>query len=240
MANEVIPYQQAAWDTEYRLKGRLWGNSPLEETAAAGTGIFLDLGCGDGKNLRRTRNPETNRIGLDFSREALLLCRKDPLLSDVLFICADARYLPLKNKVIDSADAHHLLGHLEKQDRDMVAREISRILQPLGRLVVTVFGRGDVRYGKGEEIEPGSFMKGTGILVHFFTQDELVSLFTGLTCTSDEMRTWPMQIQGKQVHRELLVIQFIKPEWSYERDTVIHRSSSALMMNKPRELNYTR
>ncbi|MDD1725077.1 MAG: class I SAM-dependent methyltransferase [Methanospirillum sp.] len=194
------------------MKGRLWGNSPLEETAGTGEGVFLDLGCGDGKNLRRALTPGKFLIGIDFSLEAILLCKKDPCLLDILFICADARYLPLKNQVADSADAHHLIGHLEKQDRDRVAGEISRVLCPKGRLVVTVFGREDLRYGKGNEIEPGTFMKGTGILVHFFTHDELVSLFTCLICISGVMRTWQMQVRGKQVHRALYVMQYIKPE----------------------------
>ena len=44
--------QRQAWDTEYQVKGTLWGNSPLEPTTQINQGIFLDLGCGNGKNFR--------------------------------------------------------------------------------------------------------------------------------------------------------------------------------------------
>ena len=44
--------QQKAWDTRYRVKGRQWGNAPCEFSGTGTSGIILELGIGDGKNIR--------------------------------------------------------------------------------------------------------------------------------------------------------------------------------------------
>lgn len=205
-----IPDQQTAWDLEYSLKKEIWGLSPLEETAYTGTGVFLDLGCGNGKNLKRTGQGRSQIIGLDFSREALLLCRRNPDLSGIDLVCADTRFLPFKEGRIHELDVHHLISHLAEDDRIRAAQEIKRVLTPDGEVVITVFGTGDLRYGKGTEIKPGTFVKGTGILTHFFTERELSDLFSPFQCISAQILEWPMRVRANIYMRQLLVSRFKK------------------------------
>jgi len=47
-------------------------------------------------------------------------------------------------------------------------------------LYLEVFGRGDLRYGEGVQTEPSSFIRGNGILTHYFAEDELLQLFGDL------------------------------------------------------------
>ena len=206
----TIPDQQAAWDLEYNLKKGIWGLSPLEETAYTGTGVFLDLGCGNGKNLKRTFQGRNHIIGLDFSREALLLSRRNPDLSGIDFVCADTRFLPFKEGTIKELDVHHLISHLTTDDRIRTAQEIIRVLTPDGEVVITVFGTGDIRYGTGTEVEPGTFVKGTGIMTHFFTQGEITDLFSPFQCISVKIQEWPLRVRRNIYMRQLLVSRFKK------------------------------
>lgn len=206
----IIPDQQAVWDLEYNLKKEIWGLSPREETAYTGTGVFLDLGCGNGKNLKRTGQSSKCTIGVDFSREALLLCRKNPDLTGIFLICADARFLPFKEGTISELDVHHLISHLPADDRISAAQEINRVLTPGGDMVITVFGTGDIRHGKGKEVEPGTFVKGTGVMTHFFKQGEISYLFSSFQCLSAQVREWPMRVRAKIYMRQLLVSRFKK------------------------------
>jgi len=207
--SDLLIQQQKIWDNEYRTKGRLWGKVPFEPTAGSNKGIFLDLGCGDGKNLRRGETG-TMRIGLDFSMHALRLCRKNPDLCDVTCLCADVRHLPIKNNAIQSIDAHHILGHLLSPDRYLCSNEINRILSPGGEVLITVFGSEDLRYGHGNEVEPGTFMKGTGIITHYFSSDEINKIFLDMDQVSLEPCSWIMKVKGNEYVRSTWVVTYKK------------------------------
>ncbi|PWR74939.1 class I SAM-dependent methyltransferase [Methanospirillum stamsii] len=202
--------QQEVWDNEYRKKGRLWGNVPLEETAYKMGGIFLDLGCGDGKNLRRITTEDNIRIGLDFSSEALSLCRNNPELNDVSFICSNALNLPFKKNSVQYVDAHHILSHLLLDERIQVAKEISAILSPGGRIMVTVFGKEDFRYGAGITVEPDTFLKGNGIITHYFSPEEFHSLFPELIFYSQKKYSWSMKVKGTDHQRCVWTVVYTK------------------------------
>jgi ubiquinone/menaquinone biosynthesis C-methylase UbiE len=156
---DTIFNQRQAWDAEYEAKGPLWGNIPLEPTTPNKQGLFVDLGCGNGKNLLKYHHDAT-KIGLDFSMQALYLCRKRNELSDVTLICADVKSLPFQDSCIHHIDAHHLLGHLLLQERMHAAQEISRCTHSRRcDLVVTVFATKDFRYRCGREVEDRTFME---------------------------------------------------------------------------------
>jgi len=205
-----IDDQRQIWEREYRRKGKIWGNVPCEATVDDGTGIFIDLGCGDGKNLRRISGSKNLRIGLDFSMQSLRISRRDPVLEGVCFVCADALSLPFRDNVIDNADAHHVLGHLKVSDRSHAAAEVYRVLRPGGRLLITVSGRNDFRSQKGREIEPGTFIKGDGIITHFFTREELYTFSPDLSSIYINEFAWTMRIHGVKHQRITFVALYEK------------------------------
>ncbi|MDD3573929.1 MAG: class I SAM-dependent methyltransferase [Methanospirillum sp.] len=203
--------QRRAWDNEYRNKGKLWGKIPLESTTQTKSGIFLDMGCGDGKNLRNA-SMAASRIGFDFSMQALRLCRTRSELSDVFFVCADARYLPFKNSCIHNIDAHHVLGHLLYHDRIQVVNEITRILKPGGELLVTIFGTEDFRSETGVKIEDGTYLRGNGIITHYFSEMKIQILFPNLILLSTEPCRWFMHVKNQQLPRFVWVLKYAKPQ----------------------------
>lgn len=98
----------------------------VEEAMAGRRGTVVDVGCGNGRYLRRLRTRgELRVVGVDISPEILT-----PLSSPVL--CADAASLPLPEQSAEAVLAMHMLYHLP--DVPTGVRELARIVRPGGLL----------------------------------------------------------------------------------------------------------
>ena len=68
--------QQDVWDSFYRSNGRAWrGNCRMPDPLGGG-GDALDLGCGSGKSVSTLIDMGYRAVGLDFSEEAVSMCRE--------------------------------------------------------------------------------------------------------------------------------------------------------------------
>ncbi len=174
--------ERQAWERLYSKRGLQYGGSgelgllaPLLKPGM----LALDAGCGDGKTTEiLARSCEA--VGCDFSREALkgLRDQRDPEMKVNLVQC-NLLHLPFEPEKFDAITCVHALSHLRLKDREAAAAGLARALRPGGHLFVEVFGRGDIRYGEGEEVEAGSFLRGNGIMTHYFQEEEVAGLFPG-------------------------------------------------------------
>lgn len=198
-----------AWDEDYRSRGRLWGGGAKNLPDLPAGCRVLELGCGDGKTLAAMRERGWRATGLDISREALRLCRSSSG-AEVNLILADAGRLPFRSKSFDAAFAFHVIGHLPEAERKTAACEAARVLYPGGRLFFREFGAEDMRAGRGEEVEPGTFRRGGGVITHYFTEEEVASLFCGLTALAMQTRRWKMRVKGEDLWRCEVEAVFLK------------------------------
>ncbi|HJJ98285.1 MAG TPA: class I SAM-dependent methyltransferase, partial [Methanocorpusculum sp.] len=101
----------------------------------------------------------------------------------------------------DAVFCWHVLGHLPATVWPTAASEMRRVLRPSGKMFLKGFSRNDMRCGKGREVEPYSYLRGDGIVTHYFTDTELREVFgTGeLTRVS-----WKMRVRGTDYLREEL------------------------------------
>nr|WP_319540538.1 class I SAM-dependent methyltransferase [uncultured Methanospirillum sp.] len=203
--------QQYAWDRRYSEKGRQWGNAPTEFSHTSSCGTILELGVGDGKNLRVRGNRDAFFIGLDFSPAALCICRSDPQLAGVHLLLGDACYIPLRSSSVDLVYAHHILGHLSSLLQPLLIEEVFRVLKPRGMLALTVFASGDMREGKGEEVEASTYIRGDGIITRYFTPEEISHLGRFIVHTINR-EEWPFPVRGKKYVRAVLTALLEKPE----------------------------
>ena len=116
---------------------------------------------------------------VDFSHNALQLCREQFTGDNISFIEADVCDLPFEDESFDAVCAIHILEHLSEKNRIQAQNEIYRVLKSEGLLAVRVFSIDDMRFGKGTEIEKNTFARGNGIYYHYFTNTELEMLFSG-------------------------------------------------------------
>ena len=203
---------QNPWDDDYQRRGRLWGGSAASLPCLPHSSRILELGCGDGKTVASLLKNGCSVTAVDFSSRAASLCQSVCTDTDrVRILIADIRQTPFRNDSFDVVIASHITGHLSLSGRLHLASEVLRLLTPGGVLCFRDFLTGDFRYGKGKETEPGTFLRENGISTHYFTCEEVRSLFTGLTVRSFEQHQWEMQVRGQVLPRAEIVVEFIKP-----------------------------
>ncbi len=196
-----------AWDKDYASRGRLWGGGVKDLPVLPEGSSVLELGCGDGKTLCALPG-RCRAVGLDISPQALLLARH--VRADAHFILADASRLPFREKSFDAVFAFHVAGHLLASGRRALAAEAARVLVPGGRLFFRDFCDQDTRAGQGVVVEPGTFRRGSGILTHYFKEDEVKELFCGLRLASIGTHCWKMRVKGDYHLRAEVAAVFFK------------------------------
>jgi SAM-dependent methyltransferase len=149
-------------------------------------------------------------IGVDFSREALRLCRSRTEFGTVRFVAADARCLPFRDGTFSLVLMLHLAGHATAPGRETLAREAIRVLMPGGSLYFAGFAQGDMRAGKGVEVEPDTFRRNDGTITHYFTEDEVKALFAPLNPVRVEIRKWELRVRGVSHPRAEINARFTK------------------------------
>jgi SAM-dependent methyltransferase len=169
-----------AWQRLYSKRGLQYGGSSelaMLKPFLKRDSLVLDAGCGDGKVTEAiARRSEV--VGCDFSREALRKLRSQRDADHwVDLVECDIAGLPFAPEKFDVVSCVHTLSHLSGAERSRAAKHIIGVVRRGGHVFVEAFGRGDLRYGEGEEVEPYSFRRGNGITTHYFQEGEIPSLF---------------------------------------------------------------
>ena len=185
------------WQTDYELRGPRWGGASYLLPEIPETALILETGCGNGKTLS-SLGP--NATGIDISPAAVKLAGSSALVGDI-------RSLPFKKDSFDIIFCWHVLGHFPEVGRKTAADELLRVLKPGGVLYFKDFSRNDCRYGKGTEVEPSSFLRGDGVVTHYFEPEEPLSLFGPSVISS---ASWNLRIKGVNYLREEILLSHKK------------------------------
>lgn len=204
----IVSSYHKAWDRDYASRGRVWAGGVKDLPRLPACSRVLELGCGDGKTLA-AMPCGWEKVALDVSPQALLLASRAG--TDASFILADASSLPLANERFDAVFVFHVAGHLLAKRRAALAREALRVLRPRGRLFFRDFSSFDMRAGKGEMVEPGTYLRKNGIITHFFDEDEAKGLFSGLMPEAVTTHRWRLQVRGEVMQRAEVQAVFLKP-----------------------------
>jgi ubiquinone/menaquinone biosynthesis C-methylase UbiE len=181
-----------AWQKLYSKHGIQYGGTgdlgALDQVLKPGM-IVLDAGCGDGKTTEILAK-KAEVVGCDFSREALISLQQQrgrEIQADL--VECELGFLPFADEKFNAITCVHSLSHMREIERSRAANEILRSLQPGGYVFVEAFDHDDFRYGKGEEIERASFLRGNGIMTHYFEKGEVQQLFDGMELVSETQAT---------------------------------------------------
>lgn len=177
-----------AWQKLYSKHGIQYGGTGdiglLEPILKPGT-MVLDAGCGDGKTTEILAK-KAEVVGCDFSREALVsLQHQRGQEMQVNLVECELGNLPFADEKFNVITCVHSLSHMREDDRSRAAKEIMRSLLPAGYVLVEAFDLDDFRYGKGEEVEKASFLRGNGIMTHYFEKGEVGMLFDGMESVAE-------------------------------------------------------
>lgn len=185
------------WDTDYTLRGNRWGGAVAElPPLPAGTRV-LECGCGNGKTLAAMTARGWNAVGIDISPTAVSLVHT----RNCTAVCGDLTALPFLDCSFDAVFCWHVLGHLSASLWQGAAAEMRRVLVPTGSIFFKGFSRSDMRCGKGREVAPYSYLRGDGIVTHYFADAELHEVFGA----GELIRvSWNMRVRGTELLREEL------------------------------------
>ncbi len=201
------------WDREYSQKGTLWHGPAHLDFELPEKARVLELGCGNGKTLSGILKTNCKVTAIDSSQKAVELCKKMAERlgrADAEILIADACCLPFKGPSFEIVLAFHILEHLLEEDRAKAVAEIKRVLAPGGRVFIRVFSVGDMRFGKGKEIEPNTFVRGNKLAYHYFTGQELESLFSGFKKKESRLLSREVRYEKKTFTRERIQAIFEK------------------------------
>lgn len=204
---DIRPSHRDAWNLRYRGSRRQWGNARAWPPSIPKDGLILELGIGDGKNLRSRPDTSSLYVGMDFSSEAIRACTNDREMADVRLVIADACSIPFQDNTFSIIFAHHILGHIPSGLQVCTLDEVWRTLTPSGFVILTVFGTGDMREGSGTEIEPSTYLRGDGIITRYFSEDMIRNLCYRFTIHKMSRTEWTYSIRGVRYPRsEISVI----------------------------------
>ncbi len=135
MRTRKLKYSQTKkWERAcIKTRRNLWlRKRRLENFGIKKTNRILDLGCGDGLDIKILRSMDiTNIVGVDISKELLSSAKKaNP---GIKFYLASAERLPFKNQEFDVVLADSVFHHLYNHPRAL--EEIRRILVRRGKLL---------------------------------------------------------------------------------------------------------
>jgi ubiquinone/menaquinone biosynthesis C-methylase UbiE len=105
--------------------------------------IILDIGCHEGMmDLEFSKFTKNKTIGLDISYESITLAlqnSKAKNIQNLEFIVSDARFLPIKDDVIDWIICNHMIDYLD--DKKSVLIEFKRTLNDDGFIYLSVINK---------------------------------------------------------------------------------------------------
>jgi len=172
--------QKEIWDEFYKANDRPWrGISDLDVLPFPAAGHILEIGCGNGKTIGALRERGYKITGVDFSQAAIDSCKRQ-FNEDVDLQVASVDSLPFEDQVFDGVIVFHVLEHLEVDELPRAVSESSRVLKHGCHMLVKVFSSDDMRSDKGRRIDDRTTVRGNGIRYHYFTEDELRSLYPAM------------------------------------------------------------
>jgi ubiquinone/menaquinone biosynthesis C-methylase UbiE len=104
----------------------------LDRVSLGSNQRLLEVGCGEGGNLRLMEPASKGAVGVDFSHAKVRWARRH--IAGTQFVCADAGRLPFPNESFDVVLCRDVLHHVT--DKAGVLDEMIRVCRAFGRIVI--------------------------------------------------------------------------------------------------------
>jgi tRNA (uracil-5-)-methyltransferase TRM9 len=140
-------------------------------------GKILDIGCGNGRNLKPFLEKGFECTGIDSSKELIKIAKEQ--VPGAKLIAANATKLPFPDETFDYVISLAVLHHLKPKYHEKALSEIKRVLKPEGIAAIAVWNKLQKRFifGKKERMVPWKLPKQTiERYYYFFTYWELKKL----------------------------------------------------------------
>jgi len=208
------------WDELFQDESFRWREPHQRVVAFArdlrtrGAQRLLDLGCGTGRHVVYLAREGFTVCGTDISPRGLELARawlRDEGLEADLQLC-DMTVIPYPDGYFDGIVSTYVIHHNLLEDIRRCVAEIHRALAPGGRALLIVQSTRSYSYGRGQPLEPDTFLReggaDSGIPHHYFDVAGLVDLLDQFDRIEIEELAWKDQAPGAEArpHCHWLVV----------------------------------
>jgi SAM-dependent methyltransferase len=194
LKQEDLPEQLTFWNDWHRKRGAN-GKDPVHRALRelflellSDSSDVLDLGCGQGHDLRAMKRAGHRVAGIDFSPLAIEWARKTiyrwdpPWRRSVrrvdLRVHDITEMLPFEDGRFGGVYSHLALHYFRNDITRRIFSEIKRVLRPGGLLVFSVKSTDDPYYNVGEQLDEHIFSR-KGHVRHFFDEGYVKDLLDG-------------------------------------------------------------
>jgi ubiquinone/menaquinone biosynthesis C-methylase UbiE len=208
------------WNTLFLEEQHRW-KTPHEAVIAFANSFgnarharILDLGCGAGRHLVYLAKQGFDMWGMDISPTGLGYARRwlsqEALTAHVCI--ADMTRFCFADAAFDGLVSTYVIYHNRVEGIRQTISEITRVLKPGGRGMVTMISTRSGRCGHGTALEPGTYIpesgEDMGEIHHYSDLAEIGREFSGLIVRKVELSE---QDDGSRFHSHWLVF-FEKPK----------------------------
>jgi SAM-dependent methyltransferase len=182
--------KSSAWEEAYRSVKSLWGLEPdhtlVDYATLIPKGAVLDLGMGEGRNALFFAKMGYEVEGVDISQTAIERCieRAENANLKVKAEVGDLREVDIPLGRYSLIIAAWVLNFFKKTEVEGIIKKIRNGLKKGGFVYIGVFSIDDPGYERArkllEVVEENTFYSPRrGSFIHYFTREEVLSLFAG-------------------------------------------------------------
>ena len=186
--------QKPLWNKLY--KSRLdWKKETLNLPNLLKSKIVLELGVGTGKTLKSILKQKPKKVlAIDFSEEALQICKENVKDSRVSFVNSDILNFQSGEK-FDVIVCYYVLNNLEENERKRAVEKMQNLLNKEGIILFEDFAKGDFREKQERK---------DNLFCHFFSESEVKELFRDFSEIKIKTRTLSLIRTDKKLKRRII------------------------------------
>jgi len=155
---------------------------------------ILDIGVGGGRHTKLVWELGFDAFGIDISTVGLKYTRSWILNQGgrTELVRASMGALPFKSEEFDAVISFGVFNYGTAKEMCMAIREVHRILRAKGKAFIVLRTTQDYRYGKGDSIEPNTFLlriqetNEEGTFQHFLPEKAVFDYFSIFSCLEFE------------------------------------------------------
>ena len=204
--------QREIWDRIYSCEADKWKKETRTLLNSLKNKTVLELGAGNGKTLSAIMQKGPKKVvAIDISKEAVKRCKKKFENERVEVKEGDAGNLEFEDESFDAVVCYYILNNLEERERTQAVKEIERVLKKTGCVLFEDFSEGDFRQNsEGRIVAPNTLLKKNGLLCHFFSTQEIKTLFEKFSKIKIEEEAYKV-IKGKpELMRRIILAEIVK------------------------------
>lgn len=205
--------QKSLWDKEYEENKGKWRKETVSLPSLLKDKRVLELGVGNAKTLKAIlRQKPKEVVAVDFSTNAITEAEKAISAKNVTFFLDTITSLPFQAGAFDVIVCYYVLNNLIERERKEAIKEMKRVLAPKGKILFEDFAVGDFRETekKNKNVEEHTTENKKGLICHFFSENEVASLFKDFSRIRTLEKVSTPVIHKKNLQRRILSAEVSK------------------------------